>query len=152
MIGKLSGWIRDFSENKSAQPGAEHEWAVTVATLLVEAAMADGALDEDERALIAHALVDQLSLDQNNVDKIIDDAVAAHDDRTEIHSVTREIRAQTDAEDRITIMEMVWVVVLADGKMHSYEAQLMRRLAGLLYVDDVDSGKAAKRARARLGL
>ena len=46
--------------------------------------------------------------------------------------------------------EMVWRVVLADGELHEYESQLMRRLAGLLYVDDIDSGRAAKRARARL--
>ena len=57
---------------------------------------------------------------------------------------------QRDAEDRIAIMEMAWMVVLADGQMHEYEAQLMRRLAGLLFVEDVDSGRAAKRARARL--
>jgi len=42
------------------------------------------------------------------------------------------------------------MVVLADGDLHEHEAQLMRRLAGLLYVDDVDSGRAAKRAKARL--
>ena len=47
-------------------------------------------------------------------------------------------------------MEMAWLVVLSDGEMDSFESQLMRRLAGLLYVDDVDSGKAAKRAKARL--
>ena len=35
-------------------------------------------------------------------------------------------------------------------ELHEYESQLMRRLAGLLYVDDIDSGRAAKRARARL--
>ena len=42
------------------------------------------------------------------------------------------------------------MVVLSDGQMHEYEAQLMRRLAGLLFVEDVDSGIAAKRAKARL--
>jgi uncharacterized tellurite resistance protein B-like protein len=49
-------------------------------------------------------------------------------------------------------MEMIWMVVLADGVLHDYEAQLMRRLAGLLYIDDVASGHAANSARARLGL
>jgi uncharacterized tellurite resistance protein B-like protein len=49
-------------------------------------------------------------------------------------------------------MEMAWMVVLADGEVHEYEAQLMRRLAGLLYVADSDSGHAAKRAKARLGI
>ena len=68
----------------------------------------------------------------------------------EIHGLTRAIRAETEPEDRVAIMEMVWMVVLADGELHEYESQLMRRLAGLLYVDDIDPGRAAKRARARL--
>ena len=49
-------------------------------------------------------------------------------------------------------MEMVWMVVLADGRLDTIESQLMRRLAGLLFVSDVDSGLAAKMARQRLGL
>ena len=150
MIGKLSNWIKDFSDNEAASPKSDHDWAETVAALLIEAAMADGELDADERGTIAHALTDQLGLSDAEVDGIVDKAIAAHESRVEIHSITREIRSQTDAEDRIAIMEMAWLVVLADGEMHAYEAQLMRRLAGLLYVDDVDSGKAAKRAKARL--
>lgn len=151
MIGKLSGWIKDFSESKTATPAVDHDWAETVAALLIEAAMADGELGADERASISHALTDQLGLSDAEVEGIIEKAVADHEDRIEIHSITREIRSQTDEEDRIAIMEMAWLVVLADGEMHAYEAQLMRRLAGLLYVDDVNSGKAAKRAKIRLG-
>ena len=89
-------------------------------------------------------------MNEEEVASIIERAVVAHGDRIEIHSLVRSIRAETDAEDRIVIMEMAWMVVLADGQMHEYEAQLMRRLAGLLFVEDVDSGRAAKRARVRL--
>ena len=48
----------------------------------------------------------------------------------EIHSLTRAIRAETDPEDRAAILEMAWMVVMSDGEVHEYEAQLMRRLAG----------------------
>ena len=99
---------------------------------------------------ISHALTSQLDLSDEEVASIIDKAVIAHKDRIEIHSLVRAIRSETDAEGRIAIMEMAWMVVLADGQMHEYEAQLMRRLAGLLFVEDVDSGRAAKRARVRL--
>ena len=76
--------------------------------------------------------------------------MASHESRIEIHSLTRSIRSETEPEDRIAILEMAWMVVLSDGEVHDYEAQLMRRLAGLLYVDDIESGRASKRARARL--
>ncbi len=150
MLEKLEGWIKTFSTDKVAVPKGDHEWAETLSGLLIEAAMADGELDQDERASISRLLTGQLELNEEEVASIIERAVVAHEDRIEIHSLVRSIRAETDAEDRIVIMEMAWMVVLADGQMHEYEAQLMRRLAGLLFVEDVDSGRAAKRARVRL--
>ena len=150
MLEKLEGWIKTFSNDETVTPKGDHDWAETLAGLLIEAAMADGVLDQDERASISHALTSQLDLSEEEVTKIIDSAIVAHEDRIEIHSLVRAIRLEADAEARIAIMEMAWMVVLADGQMHEYEAQLMRRLAGLLFVEDVDSGSAAKRARARL--
>ena len=134
MLEKLEGWIKTFSNDETVAPKGDHEWAETLAGLLIEAAMADGVLDQDERASISHALTSQLDLSDEEVASIIDKAVVAHEDRIEIHSLVRAIRSETDAEDRIAIMEMAWMVVLADGQMHEYEAQLMRRLAGLLFV------------------
>jgi len=112
--------------------------------------MADGELDDTERAQVARILSAQPGLDAARVDSLIDDAVASHETRVEIHSLTRAIRGETEPEDRIAVLEMAWMVVMSDGEVHEYEAQLMRRLAGLLYVDDIESGRAAKRARARL--
>ena len=150
MLAKLGSWIKDFTEDEAAAPSGNAEWAQTLAGLLVEAAMADGELDSDERSQIARVLQGQLELGEAAIATMIDDALASHEARVEIHGLTRAIRAETEPEDRVAIMEMAWMVVLADGELHDYEAQLMRRLAGLLYVDDIDSGRAAKRARARL--
>ena len=150
MLARLGNWIREFSEDEAAAPASDTESAQTLARLLVEAAMADGELDSDERRQIARVLHGQLELGEATVGKMIDDALASHEARVEIHGLTRAIRAETEPEDRVAIMEMAWMVVLADGELHDYEAQLMRRLAGLLYVDDIDSGRAARRARARL--
>ncbi len=150
MLEKLEGWIKTFSKDEAVAPKEDHEWAETIAGLLIEAAMADGELDQDELSSISHVLTNQLELTDNEVNSIIEKAIVAHQDRIEIHSLVQAIRAETDAEGRLAIMEMAWMVVLADGQNHEYEAQLMRRLAGLLFVKDVDSGRAAKRAKTRL--
>jgi len=150
MLAKLGSWIRDFTEDEAAAPSGDAEWARALAGLLVEAAMADGALDADERIQIARVLAGQLQLGAAEIDSIIDGAIDSHEERIEIYGLARSIRAETEPEDRVAIMEMAWMVVLADGELHDYESQLMRRLAGLLYVDDIESGRAAKRARARL--
>ena len=150
MLGNLGNWIRDFKDDSAAAPPDDSAWSQALAGLLVEAAMADGSLDAQERAQISAALEADLHMTSDEVATVIDAAVTAQEGRVEIHSLTRSIRSETDAEDRAAIMEMAWMVVLADGDLHEYEAQLMRRLAGLLYVDDIDSGRAQKRARSRL--
>ena len=152
MLTQISTWMKDFTSHNKAVVEDETELARTVAALLVEAAMADGDIDEIERAHIQHMLVAQLDLPENDAEAMLDESLASHDDRIEIHSLTRHIRNDTDAADRAVILEMVWMVVLADGSLDVHESQLMRRLAGLLFVDDVESGLAAKRARHRLGL
>jgi uncharacterized tellurite resistance protein B-like protein len=152
MLTQISKWMKDLATQNAAIPDDEKKLAQTIATLLVEAAMADGEIDEAEYAHIQHMLVAQLDVAEAEAAALLDDSVAAHADRIEIHSLVRAIRSQTEAADRSIILEMVWMVVLADGQLDLHESQLMRRLAGLLFVDDVESGLAAQRARARLGL
>ncbi|WP_438996818.1 TerB family tellurite resistance protein [Candidatus Puniceispirillum sp.] len=151
MLNKLTSWVKTYNE-VAETPNDDAEWATTVAGLLIEAAMADGTLGDAERTAIATALEHQLSMTPNVIDDMIETARQDYDDRVEISGITRQIRNDTDAEERAIIMEMIWMVVLADGVLHDYEAQLMRRLAGLLYIDDAASAHAAKSARARLGL
>jgi len=151
MLNKLTSWVQTYND-VAETPDDDAEWANIVAGLLIEAAMADGTLGDAERNAIATALEQQLSMAPDTIDDMIEKARKDYDDRVEIHSITRQIRNDADAEERAIIMEMIWMVVLADGVLHDYEAQLMRRLAGLLYIDDVASGHAANSARARLGL
>jgi len=152
MLTQISKWMKDLATQNAAIPDDEKKLAQTIAALLVEAAMADGEIDEAEYAHIQHMLVAQLDVAEAEAAALLDDSVAAHADRIEIHGLVRAIRSQTEAADRSIILEMVWMVVLADGQLDLHESQLMRRLAGLLFVDDVESGLAAQRARARLGL
>lgn len=151
MLSKFTNWVQTFND-EAETPDNDAEWAETVAGLLIEAAMADGTLGDAERNAIATALEHQLSMAPDTIDDMIEKARKDYENRVEISSITRQIRSDADAEERAIIMEMIWMVVLADGVLHDYEAQLMRRLAGLLYIDDVASGHAANSARARLGL
>ena len=152
MLKQISQWVKDFSDSGATVPTQDEDFAATITALLVEAAMADGALDPDEGALILHLLTDQLELSPADAQTMLDEAIAVHNTRIEIHGLVRQIRTDTEMEDRIIILEMIWVVVLADGQIDEHESQLMRRLAGLLFIDDVEAGLAAKRARIRVEL
>ena len=67
----------------------------------------------------------------------------------QILGFTREVKDNYSYEERIALVEMLWEVVLADGRVDAHEAQLMRRIGGLIYVSDRDSAIARRRAAAR---
>ena len=152
MLNRFSEWVKKFSDGAADVPTEDDDFVETITALLIEAAMADGVLGPDERSLILHLLTDQLGVGPLDANTMLDEAITAHNARIEIHGLVRQIRTDTEMEDRIIILEMIWVVVLADNQIDEHESQLMRRLAGLLFIDDVEAGLAAKRARSRLGL
>lgn len=152
MFGFLKDLVKSDGVVADIATDERLELAHTMIELLVEAAHSDDGMADDERHIIAHIMAEHFDLEEAKIEDMFDDALAASDDRIELHGLTRKLRDLTDYEDRLAMLELVWMVVLADDHLDHMEASLMRRLAGLLYIEDVDSGKAAKSARARLAL
>ena len=63
-----------------------------------------------------------------------------------MHYYTSFINKNFDYDSKLLLIEALWEIVLSDGKVHDFESNLIRRLAGLLYISDVDSGNARKKA------
>ena len=120
------------------------------AALLARAAWLDGRLDANETDAMLRLMVERFLIDADEARMILDEAVDDLDRSNDIYRYTRALRDAFDESERIELLEMLWEVVYSDGTLHELEAQLMRRLAGLLYVPDRDSGAARKRALARL--
>jgi uncharacterized tellurite resistance protein B-like protein len=70
---------------------------------------------------------------------------------TDFYQVTRIIKDRLEPDERVSIIEMLWEVAYADGEVHDYEANLIRRVAGLLHVEDRDAGEARRRVLERMG-
>jgi len=146
-----------FIERRGAPQarGAEHsheELRIAAAALMVEAARLDDTFDARERDKIRELVAARFELGAEEGDSLIEAAEARVAESSQLHGFTRVVKAAFSQEERIELMEMLWEVVYADGELHHYEANLMRRLAGLLQVSDRDVGSARKRARKRLGL
>lgn len=151
MFKTVAEWLKQ--EGKATpETNKTDELAGLVTALMVEAAQADGHLSDEEEGLILGAIIRQFELTEEDARQIMADAVDKSEARVELHSLLRRLRENSDYEERLGVIEMVWMVVLADGTLDHIEAQLMRRLAGLLFVSDVDSGLAAKTAKSNLGL
>ncbi len=122
------------------------------AALLIEAALMDGNFDADERTTIARLLGESFEMDAAGVEALIRDAEVVVGQSVELYGFTRTLKDGLDQPDRVRIIEMLWEVAYADGVIHDYEANLVRRACGLLHVTDQDGGAARKRVRERLDI
>ena len=152
MFETFSDWFQTSPKFAEKKDDFSHELAELVTALMVEAAAADGQIGIAETQLVTDCVSSQFNLADNEMKQILNRALDEVDNRIELHSLISRLRNKSDYEERIGVIEMVWMVVLADGRLDKIERQLMRRLAGLLFVSDVDSGLAAQNARQRLGL
>jgi uncharacterized tellurite resistance protein B-like protein len=125
---------------------------VAVAVLLVEAARMDNEFDADERTAIAELLARRFDLDAEAARRLVERAESKAEETVELYTFTRTVKDAFEHEDRVEFMQMLWEVAYADGVLHDHEANLMRRVTGLLHVTDRESGEARKRALRRLGL
>jgi uncharacterized tellurite resistance protein B-like protein len=135
----------------ATQDGVEAH-ALAAAVLMVEAARLDGNFNLSERQSIRALVTGHFGLDEEEADALINEAESVHDDANHLVRFTRTIKDSYPPEERIVIIEMLWEVVYADGVLHDYEANLLRRIGGLIYVSDRDRGAARKRVMKRLGI
>ena len=106
---------------------------INVACLMIHAAKIDEHYTDKEKAIIKNTLK---KLDNNNedIDKLILEAEKKETDSNHIQDFTKNIKAM-DKENKIEIIKNIWGIILSDGNSDIYEENLMRRLAGLLYID-----------------
>ena len=128
------------------------ELQVAAAALLVEAAQMDADFGEAERRKILDLVRARFELTEAEAESLLELADRKVANASQLYSFTRVVKDNFDHEERVELMEMLWEVVYSDGRLHDLEASLMRRIAGLIYVPDRESGAARKRALGKLGL
>ena len=124
---------------------------VAAAALLVEAARVDGQMVPEERAAIVALLGERFGLDAAGAEALLAHGIQADEQTVQLHRFATLVNRRFTEEERVELIEMLWAVVYADGTLSAYEANLLRRIGGLLYVDDRDRGAARQRVLARLG-
>ncbi len=140
--------VQDRAEDKDQSDVVES----AAAALLVEAALADGSFDDTERTQIQDVLDHLFDLSENDIQTLIADAEQAVANSNQLYGFTRTVKDTLEYDRRVEMMQMLWEVVYADGQLDDFEANLVRRVSGLLYVTDQDSGRARKAALDQLGL
>lgn len=149
MITKL------FTLLTNAGPDAqldEPDAQIAMAAILVAAARSDGSYDAAERAMISRILSQRYGLNVSEASALRERAELTDQQSSDLVRFTRAIKMAVPHEERVSVIEAVWEIAYADGQRSDEESSLVRRLAGLLYIEDKDAGLARQRVEARLGI
>ena len=120
--------------NKNNEKGDTNSESINIACLLIHAAKIDENYTSEEKKIIKKT-VKKLYPDLDNLDDVVSKAEQKESDSNHIQEFTKDVKSLS-LENKIIIVETLWRIILSDGKSDIYENNLMRRLAGLLYLDD----------------
>ena len=121
-----------------------------LAGLLIEAANTDGNVTQDEVNQISSSLINVFKESPEEVKIALSKALDDKDNSRSLFYYTSKLNKSFSHEKKLLLIEVLWEVILSDNEVHDFESNLLRRLAGLLYVSDIECGNAKKRAKGRL--
>lgn len=141
-----------FAGPQADAPALPEDGRLAAAALLVRAARMDEQYDASEITAISECLHRHFELSAEELATLLADAEAAETEATDLFRWTKKFADSNDHAARVELIEMLWEVVYADGILSDYEANLLRRVAGLIYVPDREAGEARLRVLKRLGI
>ncbi len=142
MLDKLRTLI---SDKKKVEEEEFDTSQLAVASLMVTTAMHDGEFDEVEKDEILKLLGNFYNLNNDKLNKLFEASYELVDNANDIHQFTSKINSFLTDEEKIMIIEMIWKIVIADGRIDDYENALVRKISGLLYIDDFKVGEIKKK-------
>ena len=116
--------------------------------MLIHAAKIDENYSYIEQNIIKKALL-KIGADNDNIEKIMSDAIEAEENSNQILDFTREVK-NTKNENKIIILETLWRIIYSNNEADIYETSLMRRLGGLLYIDSKLMGDIKERVKKKI--
>ena len=123
----------------------DKSFLVKTCALLIHAAKIDENYTEKEEEIIKKTLL-ELGAKKETITQIIKDAKSIEENSNQILDFTREVKNLPETE-KIKIIEALWSIIYSNNEADIYETNLMRRLAGLLYIDSSTMGDIKDRIK-----
>ena len=136
-----------FVDNQSLNAEDENKQVDILAGLMIEAANTDGVITQEELNKISNSLINIFKENPKVVEESLTNAFENRDNSRSLYYYTSKLNKSYSNEKKIKLIEVLWEIILADNEIHDFETNLIRRLAGLLYISDVECGKAKIRAQ-----
>ena len=138
--------LKNIFETKEIPDGDSNENLELLCGLMIEAAYSDGNIDKSEVNKIFDILVNTFKENPEDVKIQLDRSLSNKNNANSLYYYTSKFNKEYPPEKKILLIETLWEIILSDGDVHDYETSLIRRLSGLLYISDVNSGNARQRA------
>ena len=138
----------NFFKNKEKDAVNNDKSYSNIAALLIHAAKIDENYDDKEKEIIKKTLI-ELGAENSNIDKLISDAAVIEENSNQILNFTKEVKNMSEL-DKNKIIESLWKIIYSNNEADIYEANLMRRLTGLLYIDSKTMGEIKEKVKKQI--
>ena len=123
----------------------ENNFLIKTCALLIHAAKIDENYTESEEEIVKKTLL-ELGAKKETINQTIKNAKSIEENSNQIIDFTREVKNLPE-NDKIKIIEALWSIIYSNNEADIYETNLMRRLAGLLYIDSSTMGDIKDRIK-----
>jgi len=139
MINKIKNLISNLSKKEEEHKELDSSLLDNAcAALLVEIAFADKDFDDTEKDSLRETLVKTYSLNEEEIEEIIQDADRSVEESTSLYGYTRIVNDEFNYEDKLNLIRNLWKVAYADGNLDKYEEHLLRKISDLIHVSHSD--------------
>ena len=142
MLDKFKSLLSNKKEVEKEEFDASQ---LAVASLMITTALHDGEFDDVEKDEILNLLKNYYDLDDEKLVSLFNASFSLLENANDIQQFTSKINNFLTDDEKVMIIEMLWKNVIADGRIDDYENALVRKISGLLYVDDFKVGEIKKR-------
>jgi uncharacterized tellurite resistance protein B-like protein len=130
---------------------AENDYRLAAAALLIHVVGVDGAITKAERQKLHAVLKHRFDLDDAATDDLIDEATTIEGEAVDLYRFTSLINRTLDEDGRARIVEMMWEIIYADGRVSEFEDNVVWRVADLLHVSSRDRLELRRQVAAGQG-
>lgn len=149
MLEAIKRLFESLQPQAASDAAFEHTLQMATAVLLVEVMRADADISPAERHSVMQTLRQRFTLGEAELTTLMDVAEAHARNAHDLHTFTARVNEHLEPKEKVRIVEYLWQVAYADGRLDAHEHHVMRKIADLLYVPHGDYISAKMRAKAQ---
>jgi len=146
MFKSIKEFFQQSIEGTGHTDNREHTLELCAAALMMEIALADSGISENEQKIIQDTVREHFHLNEDEAVYLIETARTEIDHSVSLHEFTKVVNESLSRDEKVTIIELLWKVAFADTVINKYEEYFIRKISDLLYVSHRDYIRAKHRA------